>query len=95
MTDAIDRETMRRKLAGMQNRIKQRRDGPYKCGYNDACKDAVKKLKECPSLETTSITRCHECRNALERQTTLPYCIIHNRRKAPDDYCNYGAPDIE
>jgi hypothetical protein len=79
----------------MQNRIKQRRDGPYKCGYNDACKDAVQKLTECPSLETTSVTRCHECRNALERQTTLPYCIIHNRRKAPDDYCNYGAPDIE
>jgi hypothetical protein len=93
VTDAINREQMRMKLMRMQDRIRKRRDGPYKCGYKDACNDALQKLNECSTLASDTVTRCHECRNALERQTTLPYCIIHNRRKNPDDFCNFGEPD--
>lgn len=95
MADAIDRELMDGKLRRMRDRIRQRRDGPYKVGYEDACKDAVQKLNECPSLETATVTRCGKCRHANERQTTQPYCTIHNRRRAPDDYCNFGEPDYE
>lgn len=93
MADAIDREAMRRKVITMKSRIKQRRDGPYKCGYTDACKDAIQKLDEIPSMETDAVTRCRECRHATERDTTLPYCILKNRRQGPDDYCNFGEPD--
>ena len=95
MADAIDRETIRGKLLRMKDRIKQRRDGPYKVGYRDACQDALQKLGECPSLETDTVTRCHECRHATERTSTRPYCTIHNRRRAPDDFCNHGDPDWE
>lgn len=95
MTDAIDREQMRRKVYTMQNRIKQRREGSYRCGYNDACKDALLKLAECDSLETDTVTRCHECRHATERTTAMPYCTVHNRRRAPNDYCNFGDKDFE
>ena len=93
MADAIDREQANRKLVQMANRIKQRRDGPYKCGYVDACKDAIHKLNECDELEAVTITRCLHCRHATERTTTMPYCTIHNRRRAPDDFCNFGDPD--
>lgn len=93
MADAIDRNMMRSKLIRMENRSRQRRDGAYKSGYRDACSDALRKLRECPALETTAITRCEKCRHATERQTTMPYCTIHNRRKAPDDFCNLGEPD--
>jgi hypothetical protein len=95
MADAIDRETMRGKLIRMNDRIKQRRDGAYKCGYKDACSDALQKLAEIPSMETATITRCSKCQHANERQTTMPYCTIHNRRRAPDDYCNFGEPDYD
>lgn len=95
MADAIDRETMRGKLIRMENRIRQRRDGAYKCGYRDACSDALQKLDEVPSMETTAITVCKECSHATERTTTLPYCMLQNRRKAPDDYCKFGEPDYE
>ena len=93
MTDAIDREQIQRKLYQMRGRIQQRRDGAYKCGYQDACKDALQKLAECDRLETDTVTRCKECQHATERCTIMPYCTIHNRRKAPDDFCNYGEPD--
>ncbi len=95
VADAIDRETMRGKLLRMNDRIKQRRDGPYKIGYRDACKDALQKLDEVPSMETGTIVRCSRCAHANERQTTQPYCTIHNRRRAPDDYCNFGETDFE
>ena len=95
MADAIDRETMYGKLTRMRNRIKQRRDGPYKVGYEDACKDAIQKLAECPKLETATVVCCGQCGHAVERHTTLPYCTLQNRRKMPDDYCNYGVPDCE
>ena len=95
MADAIDREQMRRKVIQMQNRIKQRRDGGYKCGYNDACKDALQKLDEIPAMETKAVTLCKYCQSATERTSTMPYCMIHNKRKAPDDWCNFGTPDYE
>lgn len=95
MADVIDRDQIRGKLIRMSDRIKQRRDGPYKVGYSDACKDALQKLGECPSLETDAVIRCRECRHASERHTTMPYCGIHNRRKAPEDYCNFGEKDFE
>ncbi len=94
MADAIDRELMRGKILRMNDRIRQRRDGPYKCGYKDACLDALQKLAECPSLEVATVTRCGECRKATERTTTMPYCTVQNRRKAPDDFCNFGEPDL-
>ena len=93
MADAIDRDEISAKLHRMQDRIKQRREGAYKCGYRDACMDALNKLNECSSLETTTVTRCEKCRHATERTTTMPYCTIHNRRKSPDDFCNFGDPD--
>ena len=95
MADAVDREQMRGKIVRMLHRIRQRRDGPYKVGYSDACRDALQKLDECESLGTRAPTLCRDCANATERNTTLPYCMIHNRRKAPEDYCNYGKPDYE
>ena len=95
MADVIDREQMRGKLLRMADRIKQRRDGAYKCGYKDACSDALMKLSECSPLKTDTITKCHECRHAMERNSTMPYCTIHNRRRAPDDYCNHGENDFE
>jgi hypothetical protein len=93
--DAIDRTQMRGKIQRMTDRCKQRRDGAYKVGYSDACKDAMQKLYECSSLETCTVTRCRECRHANERHTTQPFCTIHNRRRAPDDYCNFGETDYE
>ena len=95
MADAIDREVMRGKLIRMENRIRQRRDGAYKCGYKDACSDAMQKLEEIPSLETATVTRCNKCRHATDRTTTMPYCMLKNRRTAPDDFCNFGDPDYE
>ena len=47
------------------------------------------------SMETATVIHCKECAHATERTTTMPYCMIHNRRKAPDDYCNFGTPDEE
>ena len=91
--DAIDRDQMRGKLNRMRDRVKQRRDCAYKCGYKDACNDALQKLDEIPSLEQTTVTRCRECSHATERHTTLPYCLLQNRRKDPDDYCRFGEPD--
>lgn len=93
MADAVDRELIRGKILRMNDRIKQRRDGPYKIGYKDACLDALQKLEECPSLEEITVTRCRECQKATERETTMPYCLLQNRRKDPDDYCRYGEPD--
>lgn len=93
MADAVDREQMRGKIVRMLHRIRQRRDGPYKVGYSDACRDALQKLDECESLGTRAVTLCQVCANATERDTTLPYCTIHNRRRAPDDYCNFGTKD--
>ena len=94
MADIIDREQIRSKIVRMSHRVRQRRDGPYKVGYSDACKDALQKLDECDSLTSDQVT-CKECTHANERHTTMPYCSIHNRRKAPDDYCNYGERDYE
>lgn len=94
MADAISREQMRRKLTYMLHRLRQRRDGPYKVGYRDACNDALQKLEECDPLELNAVTRCRECAHATERQTTMPYCTIHNRRRAPDDYCNFGEHEF-
>ena len=54
MADAIDRDQMRGKIQRMADRCKQRRDGAYKVGYSDACKDAMQKLYECTSLETAT-----------------------------------------
>lgn len=93
MADAIDREQIYGKLIRMKDRIRQRRDGAYKCGYQDACMDAIHKLSECDSLETVTVTRCGKCRHATERMTTLPYCTIHNRRRGQTDFCNFGEPD--
>lgn len=95
MADAIDRETMRGKLIRMQNRIRQRRDGAYKCGYKDACNDALQKLDEIPALETDTVVHCRECRHATERHSTMPYCTVHNRRRGPEDFCNFGETDYE
>lgn len=91
--DAIDRDLMQCKLMRMKDRVKQRRDGSYKCGYNDACSDALQKLDECPSIDTPTVTYCRECQYATERDTTMPYCIKQNRRKDPEAYCEQGAPD--
>ena len=95
MADAIDRETMRGKLIRMQNRIRQRRDGAYKCGYKDACNDALQKLDEIPALETDTVVHCRECRHATERHSTMPFCTVHNRRRGPEDFCNFGETDYE
>ena len=91
--DAIDREMINGKLVRMIDRCKQRRDGAYKCGYLDACKDAIHKLTECPSLDTTAVIRCRICRYATERSSTMPYCTIHNRHRGPDEFCNFGETD--
>lgn len=93
--NAVDRNLLSSKLHRMKDRVRQRRDGPYRCGYTDACKDAIQKLNECPEIETTAVVRCRECRHATERFTTMPYCTIHNRRRGPDDYCNFGETDFE
>lgn len=95
MADAVDREQMRGKIVRMQHRIRQRRDGPYKVGYQDACKDALQKLDECDGMRLKAVVECHECRHASERHTTMPYCALTNRRKAPDDYCRFGEKDYE
>jgi len=95
MADAIDREQLRRKLMNMQNRVKQRRDGAYRCGYEDACRDALANLDRCDQLETTAVTRCINCQRSTEKQSTMVYCLLHNRSKNPNDFCNYGEPDYE
>ena len=91
--DVISRDLIEGKLKRMQDRVKQRRDGSYKCGYNDACNDALQKVNECPSADTTSITYCKDCIHASDRETTMPFCIIQNRRKMPESYCENGAHD--
>jgi len=90
MTDAIDREQMQRKIYHMRGRNQQRRDGAYKCGYQDACKDALQKLAECDQLTTATVTRCIDCRHCTEKQSTMVYCLIHNRQRDPNDFCNFG-----
>jgi len=93
--NAIDKDQLEKKLVRMQHRIRQRRDGPYKIGYNDACKDAIQKMNECDILETPTVIRCRECRHSTERQSTMVYCTIHNKRKYPDEYCNLNESDYE
>ena len=95
MADAIDRAQLRRKLMNMQQRIRQRRDGAYRCGYDDACRDALMNLNGCDQLETTAVTRCKNCRHSTEKESSMVYCMRHNRSKKPDDFCNYGDPEYE
>lgn len=90
MEDVISREEIYSKIYRMKDRIRSHREGSYRRGYTDACKDAFQKLGECASLEVVTVTRCRYCRHAAERETTLPYCTVHNRRRAPDDYCKCG-----
>ena len=94
-TNAINKDQLYGKLLRMKERIKQWRNGPYRCGYRDACQDAMQKLNECDILETATVIRCKECRHATERCSTMPYCTIHNRRRGPEDYCNFGETDYE
>ena len=91
--NAIDRDLIHGKLVRMLDRCKQRRDGAYKCGYRDACQDAIQKLNECDDIENTAVVRCRICRHATERYSTMPYCTIHNRHRGPEDFCNFGEMD--
>ena len=95
MADAIDRSEIRCRLKRIRGKNVQRRESSYKSGWEDAIQMALHAAEACESLETTTITRCKDCVNATERNTTLPYCIIHNRTRDPEDYCNYGARDFE
>ena len=90
MADIIDREQIRSKIVRMSHRVRQRRDGPYKVGYSDACKDALQKMAECDRLTTDTVTRCIDCRHSTEKQSTMVYCLIHNRQRDPNDFCNFG-----
>ena len=95
MADAIDREQARGKMRSLENRTKQWKDGSFKSGYKSAVRDAIQKISECDSLETDTVTRCRDCRHASEQNTTMPYCTVHNRRRAPDDFCNFGERQFE
>lgn len=95
MADAIDRNQLTGRLYRLASRIRQRKDSAYKSGYSDAIQDAIREAGDCDSLEVTTVTRCRECANASEKDTTMPFCFIQNRRKAPDDYCNLGNKDYE
>ena len=95
MADAIDREQLRSRLVRMTYRVRQHRNGPYKCGYMDAARDAIRAAEDCDQLETPAVVRCKNCRHATERCSTMPYCTIHNRRRMPEDFCNFGETDYE
>lgn len=95
MADAIDREQLKNKLTRMMFRVRQHRNGPYKCGYMDAARDAMHAAEDCERLDTPAVVLCKNCRRATERNTTMPYCMLCNRRKDPDDFCRYGETDYE
>lgn len=93
MGDAISRDEMKAKLYKLRSRTEQGKASSFRAGFRQAIDFALSDVDSCRPVEAVLITRCHECRHAAERQTTLPYCMIHNRRKSPEDYCNYGEPD--
>ena len=95
MIDAIDRDELDRKLYKLKVLIQQRKSSSYNYGYLMAINDAINKMRDCASLETTAVVRCKDCRHATDRYSTMPYCSIHNRSRGPDDFCNFGENDNE
>lgn len=93
MGDAISRDEMKARLYKLRSRTDQWKPSSFRAGYREAVDFALSDAESCRAVDAILVTRCRECRHATERQTTLPYCMIHNRRKSPEDYCNYGDPD--
>lgn len=93
MGDAISREEMRNRLRQIRCRTMQWRNGPFRAGFLEAMDHVSSAVESCREVEGVMVTRCKYCRHASERESTLVYCMIHNRRKDPTDYCNYGEPD--
>lgn len=93
MGDAIDRDDAKTRLRRLRARTLQKKQSSFRAGYIEALELAMDAIDSCKALECTTVTECRHCRNAHERETTMPFCSIHNRRKAPSDYCNYGEPD--
>jgi hypothetical protein len=93
MGDAISRDEMKARLYKLRSRTDQWKPSSFRAGYREAVDFALSDAESCRPVEAVLITRCGQCRSATERNSTMPYCMIHNRRKNPDDFCNFGAPD--
>lgn len=93
MGDAISRDEMKAKLYKLRSRTDQWKASSFRAGYREAIDFALSDVENCRAVEAILVTRCHECRHATERQSTMPYCTVHNRTRSPEDYCNFGDPD--
>lgn len=93
MSEAISRDEIKKRLHMLKSRSDQWKQGSYRAGFREALVYAIDDVNSCRTLEQTTVTECHECAHALEKQSTMPYCTIQNRTKDPDDYCKFGEPD--
>jgi len=91
--DAISRDEMKVKLYKLRSRTEQWKASSFRAGFRQAIDFALSDVDGCRPVEAVLITRCHECRHATERHSTMPYCTIHNRTRGPEDFCNFGDPD--
>ena len=57
-------------------------------------KEAVQAVENCRSLEVCTVTRCGKCKHSTEKHSTMVYCLIHNKHKDPNDFCNFGDNDF-
>lgn len=93
MGDAISRDEVLAKLYKLRSRTDQWKQGSFRAGYREAIDYAISDANNCRPVEAILITRCGKCVHATERNTTMPYCTVHNRTRSPEDYCNFGEPD--
>lgn len=93
MANVIDQDRLIRKLRALKTRTAQRKTSDYRRGQIDGIEFCIEEAENQQPMEVVAVTRCRVCRFATERTTTLPYCMVHNRRKNPDDFCNFGDPD--
>lgn len=95
MADAISRDVVKNRIHRLKTRMQRKKPNEFQLGQLDGLEYALSIITACDALEVVAVTRCKECRHATERHTTLPYCLIQNRRKDPDDYCMLSGPDEE
>ena len=93
MADAISRDVVKNRIHRLKTRMQRKKPNEFQLGQLDGLEYALSIITACDALEVVAVTRCRVRRFATERTTTLPYCMVHNRRKNPDDFCNFGDPD--
>lgn len=90
MVDAISREEMRYRMQQIRSRATQWKQSSFRAGFLEAIDHAVSAMESCRSAEGVMVTRRKDCLHGTGRQYTTVYCLIHNRQRDPNDYCNFG-----